>query len=91
MKEQKNNQTNKTKRQSIKHTKTSKKNPQTAALLIQLSLVFYISFVKCLIFMYCVKKGIELRENANFINHCFEKSKLDSICCKKSSCTCGYI
>lgn len=29
MKEQKNNQTNKTKRQSIKQTKTSKKNPQT--------------------------------------------------------------
>lgn len=50
MKEQKNNQTNKTKRQSIKQTKTSKKNPQTAALLIQLSLVFYISFVKKLNF-----------------------------------------
>lgn len=67
--------------------KLDTKTPQTAALLFQLSLVFYISFVK----MYCVKKGIELREYANFINHCFEKSKLDSICCKKSSFTCGYI
>lgn len=49
--QKKNNQTNKTKRQSIKQTKTiDTKTPQTAALLIQLSLVFYISFVKMLNF-----------------------------------------
>lgn len=41
--------------------------------------------------MYCVKKGIELRENVNFINYCFEKLKLDLICCKKSLFMCGYI
>lgn len=91
MKEQKKKRQIKQKGNQLNKQKLAKKTPQTAALLIQLSLVFYISFVKCLIFMYCVKKGIELRENANFINHCFEKSKLDSICCKKSSCTCGYI
>lgn len=47
----KNNQTNKTKRQSILNKqKLDTKPPQTAALLIQLSLMFYISFVKMLNF-----------------------------------------
>lgn len=84
MNKKKNNQTNKTKRQSIKQAKTRHKNPTNRGTAVP-------HLLKCLIFMYCVKKGIELREYANFINHCFEKSKLDSICCKKSSFTCGYI
>lgn len=34
--------------------------------------------------MYCVKKGIELRENANFINHCFENQNWIQFAAKKA-------